>query len=146
MPAYKDDKTGKWYASFYARDYTGENKCKRKRGFTTKKAALEWERNFKQTQEGDLEMQFGEFVKLYHENVRPKLKHNSWLTKKNITDTKILPYFSNKQINKIKPADIIKWQNEIIGYRNEKGKGYSSDYLKKIHNQISAIFNHAVRM
>ncbi|MFI3326352.1 MAG: site-specific integrase, partial [Clostridia bacterium] len=39
-----------------------------------------------------------------------------------------------------------KWQNEIIGYRNEKGKGYSSDYLKKIHNQISAIFNHAVRM
>ena len=29
--------------------------------------------------------------------------------------------------------------------KDEKGKPYSSVYLKTIHNQLSAIFNHAVR-
>ena len=45
----------------------------------------------------------------------------------------------------IKVSDIIAWQNEMIAYRDEKGKPYSPTYLKTIHNQLSAIFNHAVR-
>ena len=31
-----------------------------------------------------------------------------------------------------------------MAYRDEKGKPYSSDYLKTIHAQLTAIFNHAV--
>ena len=33
----------------------------------------------------------------------------------------------------------------MIDYRNEKGEAFSPVYLKTIHNQISAIFNHAVK-
>ncbi len=145
MSAYKDNKTGKWYVFFYYRDFTGKNKGKTKRGFHTKRDALEWERNFKQTQSGNLEMSFKEFISIYHEDVRPRLKHSTWLTKKNITDSKIMPYFAEQQINKIRPADIIKWQNIMLDYRDEKGNPFSPVYLKTLHNQVSAIFNHAVR-
>ncbi|MFV0479005.1 MAG: site-specific integrase [Anaerorhabdus sp.] len=145
MSAYKDNKTGKWYVFFYYRDFTGKNKGKTKRGFETKREALDWERNFKQTQSGNLEMSFREFVSIYHEDIRPRLKHNTWLTKKNITDSKIMPYFAEQQINKIRPADIIKWQNIMLAYKDEKGNPFSPVYLKTLHNQVSAIFNHAVR-
>lgn len=33
----------------------------------------------------------------------------------------------------------------MIAYRDNKGKQYSPTYLKTLHNQLSAIFNHAVR-
>ena len=45
----------------------------------------------------------------------------------------------------ITAADILKWQNEIMKYRDENGVGYSETYRKTIHNQLSCIFNHAVR-
>ena len=31
-----------------------------------------------------------------------------------------------------------------MAYRDEKGKPYSADYLRTIHAQLTAIFNHAV--
>ena len=39
---------------------------------------------------------------------------------------------------------MIAWQNELMAYRDEKGKPYSADYLRTIHAQLTAIFNHAV--
>ena len=41
-------------------------------------------------------------------------------------------------------ADVIAWHNEMMAYRDEKGKPYSVDYLKTIQAQLTAIFNHAV--
>lgn len=32
-----------------------------------------------------------------------------------------------------------------MNYKDDKGKPYSPVYLKTVHNQLSAIFNHAVR-
>ena len=50
MPAYKDKAKGTWYASFYYEDWTGKKVKKMKRGFPTKREALEWERTFLQQQ------------------------------------------------------------------------------------------------
>jgi len=47
MPAYKDSKTGTWFVKFYCKDWTGENKQIKKRGFATKREALDYERNYK---------------------------------------------------------------------------------------------------
>ena len=44
----------------------------------------------------------------------------------------------------LRDDNVIAWQNELMSYRNEKGEPYSSDYLKSIHSQLTAIFNHAV--
>jgi len=47
MPAYKDEKRNTWLSLFYYEDWQGNKKKKQKRGFKTKKEALEWENNFK---------------------------------------------------------------------------------------------------
>ena len=87
MPAYKDSKTGTWFVKFYCKDWTGENKQIKKRGFATKREALDYERNYKIRQENNLDMTFGEFWKLYTEDVKNYVKLNTWLTKENIVDT-----------------------------------------------------------
>lgn len=46
MPAYKASKTGTWFVTFYCKDWTGENKQIKKRGFATKREALDYERNY----------------------------------------------------------------------------------------------------
>lgn len=145
MSAYKNEKTGKWYVFFYYRDWQGKNKGKTKRGFTTKRAALEWQREFLQKSSANLDMSFAAFVKIYSNDLQSRLKQNTWMTKQNIIEQKILPYFKDKKINEIKPADVIAWQNEIMKTQDKNGKLYSPTYLKTIHNQLSAIFNHAVR-
>jgi len=76
---------------------------------------------------------------------KPRLKESTWQTKENIIQQKILPYFENYKINEITTKDVRAWQNEMLAYRNEENKPYSSSYLKTLHNQLSAIFNYAVR-
>lgn len=114
MSAYKDKNTGKWYVFFYYRDWQGENKGKTKRGFETKREALEWERNFKQTQQQDLDMNFSAFVELYYADLSPRIRENTLRTKKYIIDLKLIPFFGKKSMNDIKSSDIRKWQNELI--------------------------------
>ena len=145
MPAYKDKKTGKWYASFYCMNWKGVREKKMKRGFETKKAALEWEREFLRQSKADLDMRFDTFVELYVTDLKQRLRENTFLTKESIIYKKVLPYFKEKKLNAITAKDVIKWQNELLAYRDENGKPYSKTYLKTIHNQLSAIFNHAIR-
>lgn len=78
MPAYKDSKTGTWFVKFYCKDWTGENKQIKKRGFATKREALDYERNYKIRQENNLDMTFGEFWKLYTEDVKNYVKEYSF--------------------------------------------------------------------
>lgn len=145
MPAYKDSKTGTWFVKFYSKDWTGENRQIKKRGFTTKREALDFERNYKIRQENNLDMTFENFWKLYTEDVKNRIKKSTWLTKEHIVETKILPYFRNLKMNEITAADVRKWQNYMVGFRYKNGKGYSETYRKTMHNALSCIFNHACR-
>ena len=145
MPVFKDDKRGTWYVMVWYQDWTGERKQKCKRGFSTKREAQEWERSFQLQTSADLDMSFEAFVELYTKDVKPRLKENTWQTKENIIQKKILPYVGKRKISEITTKDVIAWQNEQLAYRDENHKPYSSSYLKTLHNQLSAILNHAVR-
>ena len=145
MAAYKDEARGTWYVSFHYNDWTGKNKRKLKRGFRTRKEALEYEQKFLLQQAINLDMRFEDFYKLYEEDLKPKLKLNTWRTKNVIFQKKLIPYFKDKKMNEISPADIIKWQNEMIKKRQADGKPYKPTYLKTMQSELSAIFNHAVR-
>lgn len=145
IPAYKDKQMGTWYAKFYSRNWKGENKQIKKRGFATKKAALDYERNYKLRQEGALDISFEEFFKIYTEDKKNRLKRNTWISKEYIVRKKILPYFGNLKMNEITAGDVVRWQNEMLQLENEKGEKVSQTYLKTMHNQLSAIFNHAIR-
>ena len=92
MPAYKDKEKGTWYASFYYEDWTGKKVKKLKRGFSTKRDALEWERTFLQQQTADLEMTFENFVALYAADMKGRIKENTWGTKEHILYKKLVPY------------------------------------------------------
>lgn len=145
MPAYKDNRQGTWYASFYFENWQGVKQKKLKRGFATKKDALAWEREFLLQQAADLTMTFEAFVEIYITDKKKRLRENTWSVKEHIIRTKILPYFKEKRLSEIKPRDVIAWQNEMLNYRDKNGKAYSPTYLKTLHGQLSAILNHAVR-
>lgn len=145
MPAYKNKDNGTWYVMTQYTNWKGERKPKCKRGFDTKREAQEWEHTFRQQNSGDLDMPFSAFVEIYCREQKPRLKESTWQTKENIIQQKILPYFENYKINEITTKDVRAWQNEMLAYRNEENKPYSSSYLKTLHNQLSAIFNYAVR-
>ena len=145
MGVFKCKETGTWYVMTRYRDWKGERKQKCKRGFATKRAAQDWEQKFHMQNAADMDMTFEAFYEIYTKDMKARLKENSWITKQNIVETKILPYFGQRKISEITNKDVIAWQNEQLAYRDEKHKPYSQTYLKTLHNQLSAIFNHAVR-
>ena len=139
MPVFKNEDNGTWYVMARYVNWKGERKQKCKRGFATKKEAQEWERMFQLQNSSDLDMSFEAFTELYINDVKNRLKENTWLTKEHIIRTKILPYFGKLKISEISTKEIITWQNEMLAYRDEKKKPYSQTYLKTLHNQLSAI-------
>ena len=145
MPAYKDKAKGTWYVSFYYENWTGKKEKKMKRGFKTRREALEWERIFLQQKTSDLNMTFEDFVPLYIADMKNRFKESTWLTKEHIIRTKLVSYFGKRKMCDICSKDVMAWQNEMMGHRSEAGKAYSPVYLKTLHNQLSAVFNHAVR-
>ena len=145
MAAFKNETNGTWYAMFRFSDWKGERKQKCKRGFATKRDALDWEMEFLKQQRADLDMTFESFVKIYIDDMKTRIREHTWQTKLSIIESKLLPYFKDKKMCDIAPKDIIQWQNEMMRMKNPQGKPYSATYLKTLHNQISAILNHAVR-
>ena len=146
MSVFKNSESGSWFVMTRYTNWKGERKQKCKRGFATKREAQEWEQKFHQQTSGDMDMTFAAFVEIYTADLKPRLKENTWLTKENIIQKKLLPYFGQRKISEITTKDVIAWQNELLAYRDEKRKPYSQSYLKTLHNQLSAIFNHAVRL
>ena len=139
MTPIKDEKTGKWLVRYSYKDWQGNYKKSTKRGFKTKREAEQWYRDFVCSRDGDLSMTFEKFVELYLEDISPRIRKTTLSQKRNVIQTKILPYFGNKQVYSIKPTDIRLWQNEIME------KGYSPTYLRTINSQLTAIFNFAVK-
>lgn len=139
MPAYKDDKTGKWESLFYYTDYKNERRKKHRRGFNTKKEALEFEREFLAQSQFSIEMTFKSLYSLYHSDMESRIKKTTMETKEYIVNTKLLPFFEKMKVKDIKPIHIRKWQTDLLKME------YSKTYLKTIYNQLTAIFNYAIR-
>lgn len=51
-----------------------------------------------------------------------------------------------RKLDDIRTSDVIQWQNEIMKLKKANGELFSPTYLKTIHNQLSAILDHAVNM
>ena len=145
MPVYKDGKRGTWYVRFKQKDWTGKTKDVWKRGFSSKREASKWELDYKSKQSGSLDMTMEQFVDVYIEDRRNRIKESTMATKENIIRKHIVPYFGYKKISEITASDVIKWQNEIMEKSNRNGTKLTKSFLKTIHNQLSAVMNHAVR-
>lgn len=140
MAVWKNE-DGSWTLKFRYKDWHGTTKQKKKI-FTTKKEALAWEHDFlEQNKTNCADVDFKFLCAKYMDDCKVHLKPTTLDNKKNIINTKILPYFADMPINSIDISTIRQWQNTLISDE----KGYSQTYLKTVHNQISAIFNFGVK-
>lgn len=140
MPAYKDQKSGKWYCKFYYKDWTGNQRQKWKRGFLTKREAKQFESDFLQRQSANPNITLGNLYVIYMEEMASRLKGSTLDIKQSICTTKILPYFGDKPMNEITALDVRRWQNILMEEHH-----FSETYLKTINNQLTALVNYARR-
>ena len=101
MTVIKNQKSNTYEVRTYYKDWTGVRKQKTKRGYKRKCDAQEWERAIKIKENLSLDMYFADFVDLYLNDIKSRIKYNTWLTKKHIVEKKILPYFSKKKLQEI---------------------------------------------
>lgn len=136
----KKDSKGKWEVFLYVKVLgSDKTKLKHKRGFDTKKEAISWAEQFKLKQNNRLDMDFESFYQIYKDDMKNRLRENTIRTKDYVVELKILPYFGKKKMIDICAADIRKWQSMLMK------ENYSQTYLRTINNQLSAIFNYAVK-
>lgn len=112
MPATRDGKL--WRSQFYYKDWQGVRRKKNKRGFKTKGEADEWERNFLQQQQKNLDISFENFVEIYFADMENRLRESTIINKRYVFDLKVTPYFKHKKMCEIQTSDIRAWQNELI--------------------------------
>lgn len=139
MPVYPDEGRGTYYCKFYYKDWTGQRRQKLKRGFTKKGDAKDWERDFLSKHAGSPDMTFQALYDLYIEDSKQRCKYSSYKTNKSLCEAHILPYFKDKPINKITPADIRQWQNKI------KKSVSSPVHQGNINRQFSSMLRFAVK-
>lgn len=141
----RQEKNGTWTSQFRYEDLYGATKHKCKRGFATKEEADAFEADFLKATRGSMHMKFVDFVDVYAEDMRPRLKETTWETKINMIETKLVPFFGRMVMKDITTKDIIAWQNSMLKMKNGKGEPFSPTYLRTVNNQLVAILNHAER-
>jgi len=139
MPVYKDETTGKYYCKFYYRDWQGNNKQKMKKGFKKQKEAKEFEKKFLDKAHADCNMTFNSLYEIYMEDAKVRLKPTTYENKRVLIELKILPFFKNQRISDITSKMVKDWQTNLMK------QGYKPTYLKTIHNQLTAMFNYAMK-
>lgn len=145
MPTYYDKKAHTWFCKFYYTDSQGMRRQKKKRGFKRQRDAKAWERSFLSSDTHPAEMTFQELTDIYLLDMEKRLRQTTMNTKQYIFRDKILPYFAKRTVFSITSVQIRSWQNELLTTAKTDGTSYSPTYLKAIQNQLSAVFNYAVR-
>ena len=138
--AYREKDTKKWTAQWFETNVMGEKKKRRKRGFETKREALDFERSKKLSNERSMDMKLSDFIEIYFSDKQNDLKDRTIKNKRYMMQQHIVPYFGNQMMSEIKASQIIQWQNEI------QKKGYSDSYLRMIQNQLTSLFTHAAKI
>ena len=138
--AYKEKDTKKWTAQWFETNARGEKKKRRKRGFDTKREALEFERQKKLSSVRSMDMKLCEFIEVYFDDKQNELKERTLKNKKYMMMQHVVPYFGEMMMNEISAGQIIQWQNEM------QTKGFSDAYLRMIQNQLTSLFTHATRI
>ena len=110
MAVYKDEKT--WTVQCRIKNRDGTTKQHKKRGFLTKKEAKEYESKIT-SKVPKCHMKLSEFYEIYLSDKKNELKYRTILTKRQMIETHILPYFGEMLLDEITAEDIQNWQNQM---------------------------------
>ncbi|MED1404525.1 site-specific integrase [Bacillus mycoides] len=138
MVIYKDEGRGTYYFVVRVRQYDGTLKQVKRRGFKTKKEAREAEAKMLVEKETTSSLTFTQVADSYFDWYTQRRKQSSINVIKNIIYNHLLKEFGKLKIDQITAKHIMNYQNKIIN-------DYSAEFLKKIHNTISAVFNFAIK-
>ena len=58
---------------------------------------------------------------------------------------RLIPYLGKRKLSEITAKDVIDWQNEMMKLKKPNDEPLSQCYLKTIHAELSALFNHAAK-
>lgn len=146
MSVYKD-KDGTWFVKLRYRDWDGQRVDTTKRGFATKREASVWENERIRALTGSLDMSLKGFIyDVYLPNMKNRIRPSTYLMKKNVLETHVIPILGNFSLISLSATDIMRWQDGIMNYRNPKtGKPYTKSYMKNISLQLVAVLSHAVK-
>ena len=140
MPAEKEklkgEYTGRWNARFTIKLINGESKRIFKRGFKSKKEALEYEKNMIIDNSLGSNIQFRKIVDKYLEYKKMRVKESTFFNLKSIF--KNITFFNNFILSEITPKIITDFQNELI-------RTYKPSTVKIINTNLRMLFTWCVR-
>ena len=82
---------GTFTVQFRCKDKEGRDVHKFKRGFASKSEAEDWENDYKATRGQSMAMKFSDFLTIYEDDMKPRIRETTWATKRHIIRTKIEP-------------------------------------------------------
>ena len=142
LPAYKyQTSTGKtmWFCSFYYQDFSGRRVKKKKQGFSTKREADAWERDFLAKKNGSPSMSLSQLAENFLDDARARLKPTTVQGFKDVLSARILPTFGTLPIDAITPASVRQWENDML----QEGCAFGS--VARYKNVFSIVLNFAGR-
>ncbi len=141
MAVYKDKNTKNWVVTLRYRDHEDKIRRRAKRGFKTKKEAKSWEEGFLKSIQtsSKLYQTLDDFYIRYLGDINHKIRSSTKIHKQRIYRLYIKETLGHKIIEEISNQDILKWHSFILS------KNYKPSFSRSIHNQLTAVFNHAVR-
>lgn len=141
MSVYKDKKTNNWVVTLRYKDNEGNTRRRAKRGFKTKREAVKWENDFLENVNRDPRVykSLNEFYKIYLSDIKHKIRPTTYVHKKRLYRLYIKEFLGNKNLIEIETRDILDWQSYVLSL------DFKPSYSRSINNQLTAIFNHAVR-
>ncbi|MCQ5142640.1 site-specific integrase [Enterocloster bolteae] len=90
-------------------------------------------------------MSYVNFVKIYNEDMKHRLREHTYIQKQYMINKKLLPFFGKMPVSQITPAHVRKWQNKLIAYRTKDDKTNSKTYIRTINNQLAAIMDYTIK-
>jgi len=124
---------GNWEVSFYCKQYNGENKKIKKRGFTTKKEASDFANNYIKMHTGAIDTMFFDVVDEFIDYKQDKVKYNTRINY--IKVQKIIhKHFENKPINQITKGDIARFLDKLKNTPVQQ---------KEVKEKINLVFKYA---
>lgn len=142
MSVSKNETTGKWDCSIWYKDWQGKRKHTNKRGFSRKKDAEAFEREFLSKQQclnPTMKMAAEKFKEELADLLKlNEIKESTYSTKIRIVDKYIIPCFENKKVADITANDITKWMAYLSANAQQRERLGSKTliFYRSILNQI----------
>ena len=140
MPVYHDKKLKTWYVKFRYRDWQGKAHYTTKRGFKTKRDAVKYEFEFKNTSNERIDIKLSNLAEKYLADKKLRIKISHYKVIEYTLQKHFLRTMGNLKISELSSALMKEWQSDLISNNELK-----HNTLIRIQTTVSSMINYAVK-